>query len=90
MWFVYILQSKTNKKYYIGCSNNPERRLEEHNSGYTKSIKNNIPYEIIYLEKYTNQQEAYKREKQIKSYKGGNAFKNLICVGGSVVNYNRL
>ena len=90
MWFVYILQSQKNNRYYIGCSNNLERRLEEHNKGYNKSTKNNIPYKIIYVEDYSNQQVAYKREKQIKSYKGGEAFKKLISVGGRVVNYNRL
>ncbi len=90
MWFVYILQSEKNRKYYIGCSNDLGRRLQEHNLGQNESTKNNIPYKIVHVEEYANQQEAYGREKQIKSYKGGEAFKKLICVGGGVVNRNRL
>lgn len=34
--------------------------------------------EVIYVEKYDSIEDAYKREKQIKSYKGGSAFKKLI------------
>lgn len=36
---------------------------------------------IVYFEKYYNAKDAYKREKQIKSYKGGNEFKKLINGG---------
>ncbi|MDD5732012.1 MAG: GIY-YIG nuclease family protein [Patescibacteria group bacterium] len=78
MWFVYILKSKIFNKYYIGCTRNLQRRIWEHNAGLTISVKRYIPYELVYFEKYNNQEEAYKREKQIKSYKGGNAFKRLI------------
>ena len=66
MWFVYILKSKIKDRYYIGCSNNLERRLREHNKGDTLSIKAFIPYEIIYKETYANQVDAYIREKDIK------------------------
>ncbi len=33
---------------------------------------------MVYYEKFSSKREAIKREKQIKSYKGGNAFKKLI------------
>jgi predicted GIY-YIG superfamily endonuclease len=36
MFIVYIIQAELNKKYYIRCSDNLERRLSEHNSGYSK------------------------------------------------------
>jgi putative endonuclease len=78
MFFVYIIRSIKNKKYYVGCTNNIERRLQEHNSNKTFSLKNQGPFELIYKEKYSTLKEARKRERQIKSYKGGNAFKKLI------------
>ena len=78
MWFVYILESKEFGKYYIGCTDNIERRLSEHNSGKTISIRKYIPYELIYFEKFEKQNNAFNREKQIKKYKGGKAFKKLI------------
>lgn len=78
MWVVYILKSEAKEKYYIGCSNDLYRRIHEHNSGHTSSIKAYIPYKLIHKEEYNNRSLAYKREKEIKSYKGGRAFKKLI------------
>jgi putative endonuclease len=78
MWNVYILQSQKNKKYYVGCTNNIERRLLEHNLGQNSSTKYSTPWIIIHTESFKDQKDAYEREKKIKSYKGGKAFKNLL------------
>lgn len=78
MWEVYILKSLQNNKHYIGCTDNLKRRLLEHNSGYNQSTSKDTPWVIVYSETFYNQQKAYAREKKIKSYKGGNAFKNLL------------
>lgn len=80
MWYTYIIKSELNNKYYIGCTNNIKRRLQEHNNGYNYSTKNYKPWCLVYFEKFNNQKEAYEREKKIKSYKGGNAFKKLINI----------
>ena len=55
------------------------KRLDYHNKGKVKSTKAYRPWKIIYVEEFENKREAYGREMQIKSYKGGNAFKKLIC-----------
>ena len=78
MYHVYILKSLRDNGYYIGCTSDLDKRIREHNSGKTVSLRNRRPLEIIYSERYDNQAEAYSREKQIKSYKGGSAFKKLI------------
>ncbi len=78
MWHVYILKSTKNQKFYIGCSNNYQRRLAEHNNGENFSTKNGRPWNVVRVESFENQNGAYLREKQIKSYKGGNAFKKLL------------
>lgn len=78
MWNVYVIKSRVKNKFYIGCTNNLERRIKEHNSGYNKSTCKFIPYEIVYKELYPNSSTAFKREKEKKSYKGGNAFKKLL------------
>ncbi len=78
MYKVYILKSLVNGKYYIGHTKNLEARLNRHNGGLVKSTRACRPWEIVYSESKKNKNEAYKREFQIKSYKGGNAFKKLI------------
>ena len=76
--FVYVLQSLKDRKYYIGETTNVENRLLFHNSGQQRSTKSRIPFVIVLVEQYENRELALKREKQIKNWKGGNAFKSLI------------
>ena len=79
MFRVYILESiEKSNKYYIGHTQDLKKRLERHNEGLVKSTKSARPWKIIYSEKYDSKNNAYKRELQIKSYKGGEAFKKLI------------
>jgi putative endonuclease len=78
MWYTYILKSKNFNKYYIGHCEDFDKRLSQHNNGKTKSIKAYIPYELIYYENFDFKKDAYRREMQIKKYKGGEAFKKLL------------
>lgn len=78
MHYVYIIKSQAISRYYIGSTENIENRLSRHNSGKNKSTKNGIPWSLVYSEEFKTRQEAYKREFQIKSYKGGEAFKKLV------------
>jgi putative endonuclease len=80
MYFVYILKSIKDHKYYIGSTSNIDARVQYHNSGKQRSTKNRIPFELVYSESFQARQEAERREKQIKSYKGGVAFKRLLGV----------
>ena len=66
MHFVCVLQSIRTGRLYIGSSSDPQRRLEEHNSGTTKSTKPFAPYILIYQEAYADKTAALRREKQIK------------------------
>jgi len=77
-YYVYILLSLKDNKYYIGSSSNIDERLVFHNSGRQRSTKNRIPFVLIYSEELTEKAVALKREKQIKNYKGGEAFKRLV------------
>ncbi|MFH0779666.1 MAG: GIY-YIG nuclease family protein [Parcubacteria group bacterium] len=78
MYTVYIQQSEINKKYYTGHTENLANRLKQHNSGEVRSTKTGRPWHVVYTENFGTKNEAYKREMQIKSYKGGEAFKKLV------------
>ena len=52
--------------------------MERHNKGDVLSTKLGKPWKLIYFEEYKDYKEARCREKQIKSWKGGNAFKKLL------------
>jgi putative endonuclease len=79
MFFVYIIKSSQLNRYYIGSTANLETRLKSHNSGKVKSTKAYRPWVIVYTECFEIKTTALKREKQIKSYKSGKAFRKLIA-----------
>ena len=70
-FYVYILQSKSSDKIYIGYSTDPYRRLLSHNhpqnKGWTKRYQ---AWEIIYIETFESKFLALKREKQLKTAQG--------------------
>jgi putative endonuclease len=78
MYFLYILKSLTSDRSYIGSTQNLEERLKRHNRNAEKATKNRGPWRVIYLEQYSSRSEAVKREKEIKSYKGGEEYRKLL------------
>ncbi len=82
MYKVYIIKSTVSGRYYIGFTDNVDDRLKHHSSGVNRSTKPGRPWKIICIEDYPDKKTAWLRERQIKSYKGGEAFKKLIdgCV----------
>ncbi|OGE64154.1 hypothetical protein A3J13_01755 [Candidatus Daviesbacteria bacterium RIFCSPLOWO2_02_FULL_36_8] len=69
-YFVYILQC-SDKTYYVGCTNNLEKRLKQHNESksgahYTKIRR---PVSLVYKEEYGTLLEARGREAEIKRLK---------------------
>ena len=68
-YFVYIITNKHNSTYYIGVTNNLERRIYEHKNklieGFSK--KYNL-FKLIYYENYNNINSAIRREKQLKNW----------------------
>ena len=77
-YFVYILKSLTDNGYYIGTTNNIKKRLNEHNNGLSKSTKSRKPFTVVYIEKFNNINQAYQREKIIKSKKSKKIIKLII------------
>lgn len=76
-YYVYILQSLKDHKYYIGSTSDVKKRLLFHNNGFQRSTRHRTPFVLVYTEELTTKSEALLREKQIKSYKAGMAFIRL-------------
>lgn len=77
MYFVYILKG-LNNKYYIGSTSDLNKRIARHNRGGSVWTKRYKPWVLVRKEEFESKNKAIEREKQIKSYKGGNEFKKLI------------
>jgi putative endonuclease len=78
MHYIYILRSKKDGKLYTGCTNDLQKRLKEHNANKVVSTKNRGAFELIYYEACINQQDAYTREKYLKTGMGKRYLKNRL------------
>ena len=67
MYHVYILQSRTSHRYYVGSTQDLTNRLDEHNRGESRSTRSGIPWDIIRVEDFASRAEAMAQEKKIKS-----------------------
>ena len=69
LWFVYIAKAHT-RRYYIGITNNPVRRIEKHNTGQgSQFARDQGPFELVYVSlPMQSKSEARKREIQLKGW----------------------
>ncbi len=70
MFYVYILEC-ADTSFYVGCTNNLEKRIEQHNESkwgahYTKLRR---PVVLKYFEEYKTLTETRRREAEIKSWR---------------------
>ena len=70
-FFVYILQSLKDNRFYIGQTNDLNDRIKRHNAGQVSATRNRKPLKIVYTETFATRSEAMQREKYLKSLKGG-------------------
>ena len=67
MFFVYVLVSLKDGSTYIGYTEDLEKRLNQHNSGQTRSLKSKLPVKLVYFEEYGSKSDARKRELRLKN-----------------------
>lgn len=78
MYYVYVLQSNINKKFYTGCTKDLRKRFTLHNEGRVKSSCKGRPWKLVYYEACVEQVDAYAREKYLKSGMGKRFIKNRV------------
>ncbi|MCH7745574.1 MAG: GIY-YIG nuclease family protein [Chloroflexi bacterium] len=67
MFFVYVLQSQKNNRYYIGSTKDIDQRVSQHNAGISKSTRNYRPWRLVYSEPLNTLAQARQRESQLKA-----------------------
>ena len=75
---IYVIQSKVDKRLYVGLSRDIKKRLKSHNNSETFSTKGYRPWKLVYSEKVGNRKQAREREKYLKSGIGKEHIKNKI------------
>lgn len=77
-YYVYVLHSNKDNKFYVGYTNDIKKRIVEHNAGRVMSTKFRRPFKLVYWEGCLSQKDALKREKYLKSAWGKRYIKNRI------------
>ncbi|EKD78348.1 MAG: hypothetical protein ACD_41C00365G0017 [uncultured bacterium] len=67
MYYVYCLKSIKDSKYYVGQTQDVQKRISEHNAGLVSSTKRRIPFELVGFEQYDTRSAAMWREHELKN-----------------------
>ncbi len=68
MYYVYLLKSKKDNKYYIGQTQDVEKRLKLHNSGRVISTKSRRPFELVGYQSFKTRNESRWVEYNLKNH----------------------
>ena len=78
MFYVYVLLSQKDEKFYIGFTGDLQRRLKEHNSGKNISTKSRLPLKLIYYESHLSKTDTERREKYFKTIKSKSTLRQML------------
>ncbi|MCB0515367.1 MAG: GIY-YIG nuclease family protein [Bacteroidetes bacterium] len=68
MFYRYIIYSHNFDRYYKGFSQDPLKRLLQHNNGESRYTQNFTLWWLVYVEVFETKKEALVREKILKKY----------------------
>jgi putative endonuclease len=77
LYSVYAIQSTIDNRIYVGLSKDPQKRLQGHNKGETKTTKGFRPWKLIYTKVVGSRIEARDEEKRLKSGYGKEFLRSL-------------
>lgn len=75
-YYTYIIESLSNFHWYIGHSNDLQRRLTEHNSDQNKSTRGKGPWKLIFLRTFDNNLDANRFELKLKKLRNKKFIRN--------------
>jgi putative endonuclease len=78
MYYVYLLQSIKDKKFYTGFTSDLRKRFNEHNQGMSGYTKNRGPFKLIYYEAYLLKVDADASERYLKTSMGMRVIKKQL------------
>ena len=73
MYFVYLLKSQKDGKFYIGHTQNLEERLAYHNTGRSKYTRSRGPWTLMAFKTFESRGQAMSEERRIKKLKNRTA-----------------
>jgi len=79
MNFSYVLLSERDDRFYIGSTGDLRERLQQHHAGRVHSMAYRCPVRLVYYEACLSVQDARRRERYLKSGRGGRYLKQRLA-----------
>ncbi|MFH1824784.1 MAG: GIY-YIG nuclease family protein [Candidatus Firestonebacteria bacterium] len=77
-FYTYVLLSLQDNNFYIGFTDDLERRIKEHEQGKNISTSKRLPVKLIYFEGHLSKEDALRRESYFKTTKGKTTLKQIL------------
>jgi putative endonuclease len=78
MYYVYVLKSLVDGGLYIGCTVDLKNRIRSHANGSVESTRKRLPLELIYYEACNHRDDAFRRERYLKTTYGHRYIKHRL------------
>ncbi len=79
MNYSYVLLSDKDKEFYIGSTGDLRERVREHNQGRVRSTAYRRPLRLVYYEGCLNADDSRRRERYLKTGRGGRYLKQRLA-----------
>ena len=76
--FVYILQSDSTRRFYVGQSQDLDGRVDYHNRYGIPATRNRGPWRLVYWKEYETRREALRRERDLKNKKSHQYLESVV------------
>ncbi len=90
MHYTSVLFSETDGGFYTGAAGDLHKRIEQHAAGRVPSTVYRRPLRLIYYEAWLIPQDAYRRERYLKTGKGYRYLRQRIAVWLTTIRGNEL
>ncbi len=71
MHYTYVLRSDADGRFYIGATKDLRARVPAHEQGRVRSTSYRRPLRLVYYEACVSPTDDYRRERYLKSGRGG-------------------
>ena len=83
IYWVYVLESLSDKSQYVGSTHDVLHRLDQHNAGLYPATKADRPWRVIHEEECPTRTSAIRRQEFFKTGRGKDFLKRLMRAGKS-------
>jgi len=88
--YTYVLLSRLDGRLYIGATGNLRERMKAHSDGHVRSTAHRRPFTLVSYEACLSADDAYRRERYLKSGRGGRYLKARLASTLAGIRDNKL